>query len=100
MLINVTETLKQFDGTPIKDVVKGEAVDATVRQAIVNALMSPAEKDTGLEKVKKYDLAMRVYKEDEVEFSAEEAAMVKEVVGKLFAPIVVGQLFKLLDGIK
>ena len=98
MLINVTNVLVQFDGTPIKNVVNNEAQDATIREACVNALMSPNEKDSGAKKVEKYDLALRIYKNDEVELSVEEAATIKECVGKLFAPIVVGQLFKVLDG--
>lgn len=98
MKINVTNSLKQLNGQPVMNIIDGEAQEATIREAIVNALMSPAEKDSGIKKAEKYDLALRVYKEDEVEFSAEEAATIKECVGKIFAPIVVGQLFHLLDG--
>jgi len=98
MKLVVTQTLKQFDGTPLKDMVNGEAVDATVRQAVVNALMAPVEGDDGVAKVRKYELAMRVYKEEEVDLTVEEAAIIKTAVGKSFAPIVVGQLFNLLDG--
>ena len=99
MKIKVTDVLKQLDGTtPIVNMVDGEAKDATIREAFVNALMIPVETDAGIKKVEKYDLAMRIYNTDEVELSVEEAATIKEVVGKAFAPIVVGQLFKLLDG--
>lgn len=99
MLLNVTETLKQMNGQDILEVdEKGESIPATVRTACVNALLAPVDKEAGTEKVKKYDLAMRIYKEDKVELSAEECALIKEQSGKLFAPIVVGQLFNILDG--
>jgi hypothetical protein len=61
-------------------------------------LLVPVENEAGVKKAEKYDLAMRVHKTDEVELSVEEAAIIKDCVGKCFAPIVVGQLFKLLDG--
>jgi hypothetical protein len=98
MLIDVTKVLTQFDGMPLKDMVNGEAVDATVRMAFINALMAPAEKDSAVQKVAKYDLATRVYKQDKVEITVEEASLIKEAVGKSFAPIVVGQVYNLLDG--
>lgn len=100
MLIDVTKVLTQFDGTPLKDMVNGQAVDATFRMAFINALMAPQEKDSAMVKVQKYDLAMRVFKNDSVELTVEEAALIKEAVGKAFAPIVVGQIYNLLDGVR
>jgi len=98
MKINTKKVLVKFDGSPIQDVVNDKTTDAIVRDALVNSLMAPNEKDSGAKKLEKYDLAMRIYKQDEVDLTAEEAATIKECVGKLFAPIIVGQIFKLLDG--
>jgi hypothetical protein len=100
MQINVNDVLTQLDGTPLKDMVNGEAKDATVGMAIINALLAPAEGDNGVKKVQKYELAMRVYKNDSVDITVEEATLIKECVGRAFAPIIVGQLFALLDGKK
>jgi hypothetical protein len=100
MKLDVTTTLKLMDGTPIMEVGKdGQAETAVVRTALVNALLQPTDKDAGIDKMKKYDLAMRIYSAKTlVELTIEECAMVKELVGKSFAPLVVGQLWNLLDG--
>ena len=96
MKVNTNQTLKTFDGKVMKDVVDGNAIDATIKQAIVNAVLSPVEKETGVEKVKKFNLAQRIYKEDNVDLNEDEIKLIKERVGECFAPIVVGQVFELL----
>ena len=97
MKLNVNETLKTLNGEVIKDVVNGEAVEATLRTALVNAILSPVEKETGMDKVKKYELAKRVHSQDEVELSPDDVELVKERVGELYVPLVVGQIFDKLD---
>lgn len=100
MKIDVNETLKALSGETLMDTdSKGTAIEATIKAAIVNALLTPAKSDNGIDKVKKYDLANRVYKaENEIELTVEEAALIKERVGEAFGAIVVGQIWGLLDG--
>ncbi len=99
MILNVARELKQLNGQPIQDVgTDGKATPATVRHVLVNALMQPKEKDLGMEKMKKYELATRIFKNDSVELDANEVAMLKNLVGELFAPLVVGQVWNLLEG--
>ncbi len=96
MLVKTNAVLKTLDGKVMKDVVDGNAIDATIKQAIVNAVLSPVEKETGVEKVRKYELAKRVYTDDNVDLNEDEIKLIKERVGECFAPIVVGQIFELL----
>lgn len=96
MLVKVNVPLKTMDGQVMKDNVDGEAVDATVQMAIVNAVLSPVEKELGVDKVKKYELAKKIYANDEVDLNEDEIKTIKDAVGKNFAPIVVGQIYELL----
>ena len=97
MLVKVNVPLKTFDGIAMKDNDgQGNAIDATIQGAIVNAILLPVEKETGVEKVRKYELAKRIYNNDEVDLNEDEIKLIKDCVGKGFAPIVVGQVFELL----
>ena len=96
MLVNVNQVLKTIDGETMKDMVDGKAVDATVKMAIVNAVLSPVEKESGVDKVKKYELAKKVYASDEVDLDGNEIKLIKDRVGEAFSPLVVGQIYELL----
>jgi len=80
----------------MKDNVDGQAVDATVRMAIVNAVLSPVQKESGIDKVKKYELAKKIYASDEVDLNEDEIKLIKDRVGETFPPMVVGQIYELL----
>jgi len=101
MRVDVNQTLKALNGEVLKDNDgKGNVVDATLKTAIVNGLLAPVQQgknESGLDKVKKYELATRVYKNDEVELTAEDIVLIKKCVGENFAPIVVGQVYEMLD---
>lgn len=96
MLVKVNILIKNMEGVVMQDNVDGEAVDATVKMAIVNAVLSPVERENGVEKVKKYELAKKVYASDEVDLDEEEIKLIKDRVGEVFAPIIVGQVYDLL----
>ena len=96
MLVKVDTPLRTLDGIVMKDNVDGQAVDATVRTAIVNAVLAPVQKESGIDKVKKYELAKRIFENDEVDLNEDEIKTIKDAVGENFAPIVVGQIYELL----
>lgn len=100
MKLNVTQVLKQRDGTPMKDVIDGNAIDAILRVAIINALEFSLEQDKNEQPIKKYErskLADRVYENDEVELSIEDVALIKDRVGKVFGSYVVKVVWDLLE---
>ena len=96
MLVTVSVPLKTLDGQKMKDNVEGKAVDATIKNAIVNAVLAPVQKESGVDKVKKYELAKKVFENDEVDLNEDEIKTIKDAVGEQFSPIVVGQIFELL----
>ena len=105
MLVNVNQVLKNFASETMKDMVEQTdeegkrttvAVDATVKMAIVNAVLSPVQKESGIDKVKKYELAKKVFNADEVDLDEDEIKLIKDRVGETFAPLIVGQIFDLL----
>ncbi len=68
------------------------------RHVIINALMAAEDGIDGEEKLNRYDLAMRVKNDENVDISEKEVVTLKEIIGKTFPTIIVGQLFPALDG--
>jgi hypothetical protein len=99
MRLNVLTVLRNLDGIALKEPnEKGEVSEVILRKILVNALMIPAEKDTGTQKVMKYMLAMDIQKNDEVEVTPEQIVLLKNAVGYPYGPLVVGPVWNLLDG--
>ena len=97
MLVKVNIPLRTLNGMVMKDDDgQGNVVDATVKLAIVNAILSPVQNEKGVDKVKKYELAKRIYISDEVDLTEDEIIIIKERVGEIFAPVIVGQIYELL----
>jgi len=97
MLVKVNVPLKTLDGQVMKDNDgEGKAIDATFKLAMINAILSPVQKENGVDKVKKYELAKRIFENDEVDLNEDEIKLIKDRVGETFPPIVVGQIYELL----
>lgn len=97
MLVKVNVPLKTLDGQVMKDNDgQGNVIDATAKLAMVNAILAPKQSDKGVDKVRKYELAKRIYGNDEVDLNEEEIKEIKDAVGENFAPIIVGQIHELL----
>jgi len=96
--INVDETLKTFDGKVMMDAdSSGNAVEASMKTVLVNAVLAPVKEDKGVDKVRKYELAKMIFKGGEVDLTPEDIVLIKKQVGDNFAPIVVGQVWDMLD---
>ena len=97
MLVKVNVPLKTMDGQVMKDSDgQGKAIDATAKLAMVNAVLSPVQNENGVDKVKKYELAKKIYTSDEVDLNEDEIKLIKSRVGDTYPPIVVGQIYELL----
>ena len=100
MKIDVSKELKTLDGQVMQDVGSGgNAVDATVKMALLNAVLAPEKDDTPVRKLEKGELARRIYNaEKEVELTAEEITLCKKRVGEVFPnPLVVLQVTEILE---
>jgi hypothetical protein len=102
MKIKTDTPIKNLAGQVMKDNDgQGNSMDASVRTVVVNALLAPLQQgknEQGVDKVKKYELAKKIFSDDEVELTVEEVALIKSRVGETFPPLVVGQVYEMLEG--
>ena len=97
MLRNFCQDLLDLEGEPLKD-QQGAAV--TLQNASVNALLGQTQDENpdGTEKAKRFVLAMKIHNVKEpVDVTAEEVALIKKLIGKIFTPLVVGRAYELLE---
>jgi hypothetical protein len=97
MKIDFATVLRDKQGQALKD---QDGKDATLGGAAETALFAAFTDEAsidGAEKAKRFKLGMRVGKPDE-EFTPEEVALMKRLIGKAFGPIIVGRAYELLDG--
>lgn len=102
MKVNMTMSILDYDGTEVKDITDGESnKPLTVRATIYTALNTfMQEERDNLDKDKLFELTMRAYSADEVDYDTEEAAVIIERVRKIYNPLVLGrikQLFEIKD---
>ncbi|MBE3139512.1 MAG: hypothetical protein IMZ53_02910 [Thermoplasmata archaeon] len=96
MKIDFSKILCNIDGTQMQ-----EAKDKplTLDKVCVNAILSEMQGETasGVEKVERFKLAKKICGASEIDITIEEAAQIKERVGKLYLPLIVGQIFEILE---
>lgn len=92
MLRNLDTPIMNLDGSAALD-EKGQPI--LIRHVAVNALLSenPQKPTPGVEKAKRYQLALRFQGGGTQEFTPEELSSVKEWVGDTYSPLVVGQVY-------
>jgi len=97
MKIDFTKQLKDLDGKTI--VEKDGAI--TLKSICINSLMANYQDEknlSGEEKFKRYELAMKISENGkDVDLKAEDISLIKQLVGKAFTPLVVGQTYKMLE---
>lgn len=89
---NLNQPIPNLEGEPLKQGDKVLTHGAVIR----NALMQPVEGDTGSQKLRKFEVGLKCAT-DESELSAEDITLIKKCVGDMYAPLVVGRVFNLLD---
>lgn len=99
MKVNLQQVLKGLDGKPLKN---EEGKEVNLEKVCVGALtnMLPTEQATGEVKFKRFQLAQKISGQKEVELTIEEVAMIKERVGVLHSPLVLGITYQMLEGKK
>ena len=111
--IDLTQQIKDVDGTIVGDQFspnkQGTCADSTgkmtedcltVGKAVVHALLFSYQDEaqlSGEEKFKRGELARRIMNADHVVFTAEDTATIKKLVGKLYGPWVIVQVYGALD---
>lgn len=100
MRIDFSYELKNIDGTAIMAGQEGTALK--LKKIAVDALMGsyPDEQNLGgEEKVRRYDLATKIYSMTDPDMTVEDVALIKKLVGKAYTALVVGQAWKVLEGV-
>lgn len=98
-MINFDAQLFDLDNNPI---VGPDGKNITLGKISADSLLMLSDDDramTGEEKVARYELAKRVL-HGTLALKAEEIAKLKSTIGKHYAPIIVGQAWKLLDPVE
>lgn len=102
MEIDFNQILKQMDGTDILD--EKEKQPMLLKNICINALLiplDPQERIGGPEKMKRYDLAQKIYNtKNKLSVDAERITLLKKLVGDLYPPMIVGQVYRMLEGEK
>ena len=103
MKINLQTPLLDFQGRNLPQTYFGVRSNNPVNFAFVavTALGTAFQDEKNLseiEKVKRYDLAVKLLYAEEVELTIEEAGLIKKCVGKLGSPMVYGQVDRILEG--
>ena len=97
MRVTVNIPLPSYDGTPV---IAETGKILTLRSACCEALLVGHRADTDLpaeEKVGRWRLATRIARKDEVDLTAEEVALVKDLIARRYSAAVVGPAWEMLD---
>lgn len=102
--IDFTQVIKAVDGKPILT-PKGEpgpdaGAPLTLGDVAVNALENVSQEDqklSGEEKFKMDILARKIYKAKAAKLTLEEVTLIKNRIGRLYGPMVVGAAWHELD---
>ena len=96
MKIDFSAAIKDFDGDAVKDGDK----EATLGRVACTALLASYADEQNLaaeDKVKRFRLAEIAAKGGEREVKVEDVALIKQLIGKAFAPLVVGRAYDIIE---
>lgn len=97
MKIDFNKKFTNFNGDVLKD--SQSQKELSLKDVCVEALMVVDQKEEigGEEKVRRYNLALDIYNGKKENLSSEEIVLLKELIGRYFSTIVVGQALKMLE---
>jgi hypothetical protein len=96
MKIDFSAVIKDLEGDAVKD---GEK-DATLGRVACAALLASYADEQNLpaeDKVKRFHLAEVAAKGGEQEMKIDDVALIKTLIGKAFAPLVVGRAYDIIE---
>lgn len=95
MKINFEQKIFSIKGKPIKG---NDGSDLDLETVCGSSLLTAGQNLNGEASFKQYKLAKKISSGGEVEITVEEAAMIKDLVGKNWGPVVVGPVYEILEG--
>lgn len=102
MKIDFTKVLTAISGKPLEKMEDDKKSDMTLgdaaRTALLNLITQADQTISGNEKFKRHQLAEKIYgKTEPVELSIDEVKKIKDRIGEVCNPVVVGSAWKILD---
>lgn len=102
MKINITDTIKNYDGEPVVEVDKFQReTPLTYRQVFITALNNPAKEETFTSEMreKSFEISGKLFAGKEIELTTTQKAYIIERVENIFrdSPLLVGRVKQLLD---
>jgi len=95
MKFDTTIALKNLAGEPLTDNNNNVVV---FKDVLTSALLTPKQGQTAQQKIENWNLAQEIYKNDEVDLTAEQIVTIKELVVLAFnEPIISGQVLEILS---
>jgi hypothetical protein len=96
MKVKINQQLKDVEGKPLNG-DKGKAL--TMRDVCINSLLTPIQGDVEKDKWEKYEIFKKLRDANsEVELKLEELNTIKKAVGKIQPPLLMGEVFDMLEG--
>jgi hypothetical protein len=98
--IDVTTPLTDLDGKTITVDGKPDGAPMILRIVAVNALLAtyPEERDLGGDKkAERFVLASQIHTASKIDLTAENTALLKQLIGNAYGPLVVGRAFEIID---
>jgi len=81
--------------------------DLTLREVITNSILAPPDRSRqqhppdpmdGNEKARRYFLAIEIHKtKNQIELSVDDVKLIKDEIGRVYPPLIVGQAYEILD---
>jgi hypothetical protein len=96
MKVNFKGTFEDMEG---KEILSGDK-PTTLKTIAINALMATYTDEqnlSGEDKLKRWKMGQRIVN-DEEDFSVEDIALLKKLIGKAYSTIIVGQAYEMLEG--
>ena len=110
MKVNILQPLKDYQGKPLleesgkldkdKKPIKEPVLMRSVILSALNFTPKEGKQDSAEEKMKTYELSLKVWTSDEIELTSEQISKIKANLAIMFAPLVAGQASLILEGKK
>lgn len=107
MKVRMDQKLTNMDGTGLElnlgsrevpRIVKNATLSVVAIEALLAFVPSEMQTLTGDEKAKRYEAAFGLRDKKEVNLKIEDVALIKKLVGEMFGPLIVGQVYRMLEG--
>lgn len=96
MKLKTNQTLKDVEGKPLNG-EKGKLL--TIGDVCINSLLTPVQGDDEKAKWEKYEIFKKIKDaKDEVDLKTEELLIIKKAVGKIQPPLLMGQIWDMIEG--